>query len=847
MYIVDLRKEHPLSEVGGKAIHLSELIRNELPVPEAHCLPARVYHQYVDPVIGEIEDLREVKKRISDIQFEQDLLEELNQFLKEHTTIAVRSSGIMEDMEERSFAGQYDSFLNISRIEDLVEAIKRCWSSMWSRETQTYMRDNKLEGKMSMAVVLQEQISPEVSGVLFTVNPLTGIDTHMLIESVWGLGEGVVTGEVSPDRLIYDWSSMELVEKTTSPQSHKYEIREEGGTHKIPTTDDEKEKHSITESTLNELVHLGLRVGRQYGYPQDIEWAVEKGKVYLLQTRPLTSIQFSKDFGQWTNANFVEVFPGFHNPLSFSLTGGAFTTTLHEYLINIKIWRRPPVEREKWHRLIFGRTYWKVSAVKDLLVQVPGFNERSFDITTGIPVNYEGDGRTTPWSLGRIIWALPVLLALEREYKTFWKKASEYKNSFEKIYPPLLDRALDAKNLNDNELEDFITELFKLDLECNRIAQYTSFLATQSQDDFHVMLDKLNKKADEKISFSRLFTGLENVKTATPLMELEKLMDRLKGITTKDLEGVNPSDLMGENTPEKLKPIAEYIMRFAWMAENDEDLSCPRWYDDIQTPVQLIKNLLTQGDGKQRSEEKQRDVRLEEEEKVRRELNRGLGRLNIMGKSSFWKQVELVRKYSWWREETREMLARIYFLLHLVLEERFRRFEKEGLVDSHKDMYSLTYTDLMDYFEGGDRSVVDTAIRNYNLTKELYRNYHPPNTIGSGVPFGQVEGDGDLSGVGCSNGTVTGKVRVLKSVSQISEIQRGEIAVVPHTNPGWTPIFSLISGIVMEEGGLLSHGSVVAREYGIPAVIQVKHATNILMDGEEITIDGDTGKIRRQD
>lgn len=837
MHIVQLDQEHSLEEVGGKAFHLSEMIREGLPVPNAVCVPSSVYHKYVDGSNGNI------RQTIQNIEFEQDFIDELQSYIEANAAVAVRSSGVLEDTTDKSFAGQYDTFLNVQTLSELIFAIKGCWLSMWSQETLTYI-ENHLDGveKMSIAVILQEQIESEVSGVLFTVNPLTGRDSHFLIESAWGLGEGVVSGEVNPDRIIYDWKKMEVISKVISPQSHKYVMRERG-TNKIETTANEKDTHSVNENLLEDLVDLGLRVGGHYGYPQDIEWAYAKGKIYLLQTRPLTAIQFSKDFGQWTNANFVEVFPGFHNPFSFSLTGGAFSRTIHQYLINLKIWRNPPEQRPPWHSLIFGRTYWKVSEVKNLVAKIPGFNERSFDITTGIPVSYEGDGRTTPWTIGRIIWALPVLIAMGNEFKNYWKKAESYKIEFEEKFPPLLNKALKVGKMTNTELEKFTKELLNLHLEANFVAQYTSFLATQSQDDFHITLENLNKKSDDKISFSRLFTGLQDVKTAKPLMDLQAVAEQLKGIGIDRIRKVTREDIFESDTDDDIKPLRDYITKYAWMSETDEDLSCPRWYDDITTPLELIIKLM-ESDEVLHHPGEQLNIRLEEEEKARKILNRGLRRFNPFAKSSFWNQANLVKKYSWWREETREILARIYFIVHLSIEELFKRLADKGIIAEYRDLYSLSYHQLLEYLSTRDRTIIEQEVRNNTLVKRLFRNYKPPNTIGSGIQS-TSDTQADLSGIGCSGGKIIGKVRVLRSVSQIAEIQEGEIAVVPHTNPGWTPIFSLIRGIVMEEGGLLSHGSVVAREYGIPAIIQVKNATDVLANGEIIEIDGSQGTIVR--
>ncbi|MFV2016873.1 MAG: PEP/pyruvate-binding domain-containing protein, partial [Candidatus Heimdallarchaeota archaeon] len=289
--------------------------------------------------------LTQIRNAIFDISLCDEIYEDIRFVLASLPTnsrLSVRSSGTLEDMQHYSFAGQYDTFLNLSSVEDIVESIKKCWASIWKENTLYYL-DNLTVGSLipEMAIIIQQQIPSKISGVLFTLNSQSGNENEMIIESIWGLGEGVVSGEITPDRYVVDLTSSSVLDRNIVEKQYKIVGKETKGISKVPTSNDEKSISTLDDDQLKQLVKVGIEIASLYGFPQDIEWAIYNGKIYILQTRPITTIQFDSNLGQWTNANFVEVFPGFHNPLSFSLTGKAFTDTLQEFFIQSKIWRNP--------------------------------------------------------------------------------------------------------------------------------------------------------------------------------------------------------------------------------------------------------------------------------------------------------------------------------------------------------------------------------------------------------------------------------------------------------------------------------------------------------------------------
>lgn len=867
--VTELTREN----LGGKAFHLLELIKAGFTIPQTYVMTIEEYRNHISnwglqTKIEKLLSLKGSKDKFNSIlteihdsilqgSLDSHINEEITKILTQtdgDTAFAVRSSGNLEDTDNWSFAGQYDTYLNLKSEYDIAEAIKKCWASIWQEHLFAYLENANSDSLPEMGLVIQKMVSSEVSGVLFTLNPQTGNENHMLIESAWGLGEGVVSGIVNPDRFVVGWNGKEIIEQVISNKKAMVIMDPSGLTQPVETSSDIATKSSLTEEQINELVDLGISIAKYYGKPQDVEFGIENDTFYLLQTRSITSFQFDPKIGQWTNANFVEVFPGFHNPLSFSLTGKAFTDTIQEFFIKTKIWRKAPPkdQREIWHKFFFGRCYWQVSAVKDLLVQIPGFNERSFDHTTGVDSQYEGDGRTTGWTPGRIIWGIPVLLALEKEYKNFSSEVDAYNKSYFEKEPQLFEKTKQLQSMDDKTLQSYIRELFDLDLLTNYFAQYISFLGAQAQDDFHVFLGNINKKRpiEKQIVSGNLFTGLKDIKTSYPLLDLNQLAETvMKDPAMSDyVLNMDPQQIIAaldENSHQFSQLFKDYIEKYFWMAPVDEDLSSTRWKQDPMFPLTLLREALEHKTSAQHTIDHQVEVRMKEEEHAKQVLSSGLGKINIFRKKSFWKQVENVRKHIWWREEARVVLARSYYFVNQATTELAERWVNGGIIQEKQELYYLTFEEILDFFETGDRAEVTSLIASYLSMKAMYTNFNPPSTIGGHFQAKQAlkVTESSLQGVGCSPGIVKGKVTVITSLDQASEVSQGDILVVPFTNPGWTPIFSIISGIIMEEGGLLSHGAVVAREYGIPAILQIEDIIHLLKTGDEIEMDGTQGIV----
>ena len=860
--------------VGWKALRLGELLRAGLRVPAGFCVTTAAYRLFLDHT--GLKPL--LKGTLSRLDWESPNWEELyplQEAIRAHPLpaplqraieeayrglggpVAVRSSATGEDLPEASFAGQYNTYLNLLGLEEAVERIKACWASLWGIGALSYLHRQGISSlDMAMAVVVQRQIPAEVSGVLFTLNPSTGLEEEMLVEANWGLGEAVVSGRVTPDRFVLDaWNekvrSREVNEKRVMVMpDHPSGVRE------VAVPEERRTQPCLTDEQLLQLLQLGYRVQEIYGYPQDIEWALHEGKFYVLQTRPLTSYTFAPELGQWTSANFREVMPGFITPLSFTIfKDHEWGRSLEEIFQRLKMMRKGEREVE-WGRLFFGRAYWNVGEVKRLNSILPGFKERAFDKSVGLEPTYEGDGLVTPWTPRTILRALPCLFALQKLYKTLWKEAEAYKREF--MEEEAEYSKIDPAELSDEELAEQVRYAIKRHHRTNRIALLISFLNTQAHDDFAPMVESLNARNPdaEPISITRLLTGLTGVSTGRPLAELWKIgQEALKhDRVAQTILEAEPAELA-----ERLQSFPEgrgfwgilqdYIREFRYMAENDEDLSLPRWDEDPTFVFTTLKSFVQAGRGTdpQQLIAHQREVRLREERRAAELLSRRwLDRL--FRKRQFFSQLEILKRYCWWREETRPMLSLAHYHCHRFFAEQGRRWAERGYIEEPGDIFLLTLDQVLAALEGKLSSEeARTQVKRYKRMRACYRNFEPPLTIGWGVRPEAPKARGAVrrtfKGVACSAGRATGRAKVILDLSEARKLKKGEILVAPYSNPGCVPLFNLAAGIVMEEGGLISHGAIVAREYGIPAVLQIRDATKVFRDGQTLCVDGDRGVV----
>ncbi|MCL6580030.1 MAG: hypothetical protein K6U08_00205 [Firmicutes bacterium] len=869
-----------LSSAGGKACRLAELRRAGVRVPDAVVVLAGAFQEHLEAagLDGAARDAAELRQGVVATPLPEALARTILEALRKRGLhpegpLVVRSSAAREDGADRSAAGVLTSVCGVRGEKEVLRAVRACWASLWGERAQAYWSGGGSDGDVApaMGVLIQQAVPCEASGVLFTMNPLTGREEEMLVEVAPGPGGGVVSGLVSPDRYVLGFWDGEVRSARPAP----------GGQGPV-----------VGEQVLVLLAETGRRVQEVFGRPQDIEFGVVDGRVHVFQARPITAWSFAADTGEWTSANFREVMPGFASTLGQSLSlHHDFARAQEELFRRLGLWR-PEDEGTVWARTFFGHAYWNVGATKRVAARIPGFCERSFDRTVGIEPLYEGDGRVTPWTPATVLQAVPVLLALGRQYRRVPEEARTFLAWFD-AEEPTWD-LVDPEALDDDALAARVTWGLDLHSRTNRWALLVSLLSTQAQEDFHRTLAALERKVPEELrpSEARLLTGLDGMATARPLHDLWDLACRLEGVPgfRAALRVRSPAELaagLGELARDgpaaaAWREVLAWLARYRHMANVDEDLSVPRWSEDPAVPLAVLRSYVLGGAGPGESPaaqlERQRRVREEEAAKAR-ELGRRWWRwgLDPLWGRRFEGQYALVKKFCWWREETRVYLSRARYHCRRALVEQGRRWAEAGRLDRPEDIFWLELQEVLGLVRGeADFGEVAERARRRASVARLFRDFPvPPNILpgpfgpdglplrrtgrgeagtppgdGGGLPGGPERASGGpaeegrvLQGVGCSAGRVTAPCRVVTRLEEAASLRSGEILVARYANPGWVPLFHLAAGLVLEEGGLLSHCAVVAREYGLPAVVQLKEATRILRDGDVVTLDGDFGTV----
>ncbi|MHC4392492.1 MAG: PEP/pyruvate-binding domain-containing protein [Planctomycetota bacterium] len=838
--------------VGGKAAGLLSLCAAGFLVPPGFVLTAdafRLQFQRSPFADGESVSGAELKDALALMQqalldtdfhpaVEAALQEGLSGLDPSEGPLAVRSSATLEDREGASFAGLFDTVLNVRGGEEVRDAVKRCWSSLCAARVLEYARraTGGLE-VMAMAVIVQQLVPAEQAGVAFTVNPVTGDEGEVVIEAVRGLGEALVSGQTNADRYRVELGTGHIRARECGGQTRMTEaLTECSGTRTVEMAPGASEGPILTDEHAAAIADIAARVHEHFGRPMDIEWAIAADKVHLLQARPITSIAFSPDLGEWTTADFREggVAAGDCAPLMWSLYEHALEQSLPAYFKLLHL--LPEGHEAKWGRMFFGRPYWNLGETKRALAKIPGYSERSFDQSLGVEITYDGEGQTTPVTAGGIVSALPVLFALKRSYREHLEVDRLLMAGFEERTAPF---DLEADGLRALEPEAFAERYAALieDLYLQTETAYftTIYNTSNAKLDLKPHLDRAARAVGGDLDVCALMGGLEDISHLRPVQDMHALFGELREekreLTDADVEA--------------------FARRWRHKSRRELDIRIPRWEDDLPFVRAMLESGYEAFDPQrspQASVKEQRRRYREENDRVLRAL-----RWRPLARRGFHKALALVRTYAWWREELRDVSTQVYALIRRWSVEAARRLVDRGVLEEAGDIFMLGFPDVIAAAqEHLDPGAIRERVHKGRRLLRAYRNFEPPNEIGRGhrcsveeaihAPLGDV-----LRGTGGASGRYRGCARVVRSLEAADHVQAGEVLVATFTDPGWTPLLGRVAAVVTETGGMLSHAAVIAREYGIPAVLAVSGATRTIPDGSTVIVDGDRGTVELVD
>ena len=829
--IVEIGGTAPCEDkLGNKGKFLLQMTKAGFNVPGGFILDSDVYDEFigynklagkVDEAIGRLskDNIKEISSEICEAfegaSLPDSVIDSIYERVKSLKLYAVRSSGTKEDLDNFSFAGQYQTFLNVGG-SDVPSKVIGCYKSMFSEVILSYLVDHTVDlSDLKMSVVVQDMVDSDLSGICFTINPTTGIDTEELIEVSEGLGENIVSGKTVPEQYFYDWYKGTMVRKN-------------------------KDNHFLTDSQLEDYAKKFFELQLFFGYPCDIEFAVKNDELFILQCRKITKVKYSEIKDLWTTADFKDggVSASVCTPYMWSLYEYIWEYSLRKFIVDSKILRDDELPA-KLGQMYYGRPYWNLSAVKKTMSRIIGYREREFDSEYGIVGDYEGEGTTfhaNPASLAKM-----VVIAIEQS-----KILKDRTTNNQKYKDELLELYYDYKRkLDNNEIEDIASEFMRITKETYLRSETTYFwqifLNTIHQSMYK---DSLLKYVSES-EYLSLLGSIDNISHLLPFYDMWEITRKIRGDEKafsywKENNAEDIAKALG--TDHFTGKVQELVDKYGYHSDKELDITYPCYYEEPQVMVRMVKDMILLEDSFSPVEDKNKGMAQYREE---------LEKIRVKVSPSKFKKIQTkvtnMRSMLWWREEFRDVSTRFYYMLRMYTIEYAKKLESDGVLERGEDVWFLKVGDLWDYIEGKKSAAQlrDIIARN-KLYYKAYSNYISENEIGSGFTalITSSEDANTLTGLGANNGTVTGTARVIEDFSQIDRLQEGDILVTRFTDTGWTPKFAILSGIVTEYGGILCHAAIVSREYGIPAIVCCKDAMNRIRDGQKITVDGTSGVVR---
>lgn len=806
-----------IARVGGKALNLMKL--RTFNVPEGICLTTEAYHMFcernglyalIEKIMAHIdykstESVKRASETIKTLIMGGEIPEEILNVIHAVTydNVVVRSSASLEDLPEASFAGQQETVLNPIDVED---AVKQCWASLWTERAISYRHSRGLTGMPTMAVILQRGVPCDVSGVVFTRNPVTHTD-DIVVEAVFGLGESLVGGGVSPDRYVLD-SALRVKEREAGKKEYKTIFTGRGTERR-----EAEAGECLTEEMLRKIGETALRVEAVFGKPQDIEFGIYKNEVYIFQSRDITT----RREDVWTRGYSDDYWTGVTSPLFYSLLGEFLDVYVNKEGNQIMGYTElEGVDLLKYHK---AHAYFNTRVLREVFKYNPKFS-RVKELLDYFPPHEREEMRELPFNVWRRLKAELRIALLDwdgtlfntyRKYEAFSQKYVKVLRAFD---------AVDLRELSDHALLEKYQYLYRACLKHYRLIRWG--VAAHNMGMNMILKDLVTRwyrNPDETCNI--LVSGLPRNKateTNDALFSLARLGDR------KAVE-------------QHLGPFLEEYGHRSY----SRDIIFPRWAESPELVLDIVDSLSESGKDIGEVERKKR----EEREALTRDVLKVIENqtYGIVKKKLFETILFYAQTYIAFRENQRFFLDHQTFRFRKVFLEMGRRLEERGILQKRDDVFFLFKEEVFRALETGEVDYDEVEKRKREFAE--YEDTLPPKFLQGGSEYDEeiYTTRAEMKGVASSPGVAEGKIRVVKTIHELYKVKEGEIMVATCTDPGWTPVFLKIKGLITETGGILSHGAVVSREYGIPAVTGVKNALKVLKDGDTVVVDGNAGRV----
>jgi len=824
----------------------------------------------------------------------------------ENLPVAVRSSANAEDLPDYSFAGQQETFLNVRGNDAVVEAVRKCWASLWTAQAISYRHQNGIDQSVvAMAVVVQIMVPSEVSGILFTANPATGERSELIINASFGLGEAVVGGQVTPDTYIVDRGDLSTKESILGPKEQQIVYDGEQGVRIEDVSESDRGASSLSDAMLKELSETALKIEDLYdGLPQDIEWAFCGGKLHLLQSRPITNLPAQPIELVWeptppaqfvSRRQIVENMPdplcplfeelyltkGLEGPRKKSLMvgGGAMFVTVNGYGYQRFDWphivkdmelRRKrnkelkPVSEEAIEAAEYNAfedhlNKLKADAANSAVADIEPFrndlsedDRAAFDAWRGSQVEEDLDARITmPTSDNPTYVAFNHTAQNDRVLKKWYEHTKPRLEGVAEKW-----RAVNPSKASDEELFAGIVEM---GIEEGRYwsddSSHTFGVAKSTDDQLQCFLKET--LPDHNFISGQFLTGIASkaMQANADLFEIAKLVQADEDLSYTVL--VVPSRFLmqalrdHERGGDVVAALDQYLATYGHQGYSFDFIE-PTQVEDPSALFATLKGMVRDTDYHPKNQaEKTAGIRGQKLKEIS-ELISGL---------EYWQfrfRLWLALKYNFIREEVAFRFGYTWSILRPMAFELGQRLVESGTFKREDDIFFLVSDEIEKAVEARKQNkalpkLADLANERREL-REARKGHHPPGTLPAevseidAVSFKETQIKNDeasnvMRGFAVSSGSITAKASVVLGPSEFDKMTHGSILVSPLTTPAWTQLFAHAVGLVTDVGSILAHGSIVAREYGIPAVLGVGNGTKRITHGQMITIDGDTGTV----
>ena len=847
-----------LEQVGGKGASLARMAAAGLPVPGGFHITTAAYRRYVDEnhlgdrILSAVAQANtpstidrasaQIQSLIGEGTIPNDIAAMTRQRYEDlgaDTPVAVRSSATAEDLPDMSFAGQLETYLNVRGGDAVIDAVKRCWASLWTGRAIAYRQRQGIRSQdVSIAVVVQQLVPAEAAGVAFTANPVTGARDELMINAAWGLGEAIVSGRVTPDTIVIHKPDAAIASEQIADKEIMT-VRTAEGTREEPVPEDKRRQAVLEPGQATELARLGIQIERLYGQPMDIEWALCEGRIFILQARPITALPQARATLDWKvphrrhryfRMSVAEILPEPLSPLFATLALPAYTAATQHLMAEAKF----------------------LPAGLIRLITIHDYAYYELAMTAG----------ETAWFLLRLPFRLSGAVRMCRTANARWTE--ETRPRFASV-----TREWSARDLAATSARELLAGAQQLiDAAASYYVSIQAVLGVTNMTEptFNTVYNRLiRRKSDPRALTFLLGFDSAPIRAEKSLYDLAmwargqgELADYLSQKTAKEI---------GSAVASPSVPIAdastwrEFVVRFTAHLDNfghavyDLDFAKSVPADAPQSQLETLKYFIA-GQGRNPYERQAAGAEAREQAAAAQ-----LARLGGLRLRLFRRVLGFAQRWGPRREDALADVGLGWPVLRRMLREIGRRMVAAGAIGDPGDVFWLTREELEAAASSLDAGQPTgdhrPAIAARRETWQWERAAVPPVALpikgGSrflGIDFSnwmparssQTSGN-TIKGFGASPGRVTAPACVIHGPEEFDRMQPNDVLVAKITTPAWTPLFAMASGIVTDVGGPLSHSSIVAREYGVPAVLGTGVATQRIHSGQQISVDGDHGQV----